>query len=105
MSENEPLVDPTLAAYVRDGDVIRCPECNADVTESKGSQPLPEEVPAETTHGWACEPCELVLPARARGATAPYFIPPIVEMIATLQTVDSSTENRWIPVPKRQLQA
>jgi rubredoxin len=102
MSAGIDVDNPTLAAYERDEDQeICCPECGTDITDSKGSQPLPDVLPVETTHGWACEPCDLVFPSRVHGPKAPSFIPAIVGLITSIETLESDSEKRWIPVPKQ----
>jgi len=98
------LNNPTLTAYERGiNQGIYCPKCGTDITDSKGSQPLPDMTPAETTHGWACKPCNRVFPSRAGGPEAPSFISEIVGVVACVETFDSDTEKRWIPVSEHQL--
>jgi N-acetylglutamate synthase-like GNAT family acetyltransferase len=89
-----------LVHHDRDaGRSVICPDCRADVTDTKGSHALPDEFDPSVTHGWACEDCLNTFPTRAHSADAPSFNDHFAGYSATFR--DGSEQ--WIPVPAQQL--
>jgi transcriptional regulator with XRE-family HTH domain len=81
----------TLVEHATDEDRrVRCPDCGADITETKGGQPEPG---GRRTHGWRCTACENVVPCHCYGPEAPQYND---QMEGVERAVDGET--RYIPV-------
>lgn len=76
---------------------IYCPDCDQEVTATKGSHALPEYLDAERGWGWECDACENVMPSGCLQADAVTFNDRITGLEATFR--DGSED--WIPVIAR----
>jgi hypothetical protein len=74
---------------------IRCPDCDQDVTATKGSHAAPEDCPADKIWGWQCRTCENTLPSNAVAADAPTF----TDRITGLEVEFRDGHERVVPAP------
>lgn len=88
-----------VAQLGRDGRTPVCPDCGQDVAASKsGGKPLPDH--EVTCFGWQCEDCDLTLPSNCGGPEAPGF----VDRMVGLRVEFRDGVERWVPVPRRQVE-
>lgn len=88
------LVEPD---HTEDG--VYCPDCDYEISGTKGSQPLPDELPADSFHGWFCTRCWSGFPSTAHGPDAPTFN----DQMAAIEAEFRDGSERYVPVPKSQL--
>ena len=82
-----------------DGRGVYCPDCGADVTDSKDTHSLPDGLDVDSAFGWRCVICANVFPCGVTGSDAPHYNEKMTGFRATFR--DGSEQ--WIPVPAAQL--
>jgi len=87
--------DPEIVEYDRCGDGdVGCPDCDAVVTDSKGTHEASTRQGAVRVHGWKCDQCNNVFPANCHGPDAPSFIGSVTGVVVEFR--DGSRE--YVPV-------
>jgi hypothetical protein len=76
---------------------VRCPDCHQPISESKGGQPLPDDLDSglERTFGWRCDDCHNVIPSRAFNAEASSFN----DHMSGFELTFRGGHSRFVPVP------
>lgn len=78
----------------------RCPNCETSVADTKGDHRTPQEVPGDTTFGFYCSDCRVVMPVPISGPEAAGVPDCMVGRRARFH----DGRERFVPVPKGQLE-